>query len=76
MGIVGVDFALIVGIKTLDYGTIHLYSDSWAYNETWGSTWITEIIDPVTLEEYGGSPIPHDHTAVEVPWQQRVLSDT
>jgi mannan endo-1,4-beta-mannosidase len=31
----GVDFARNMGIETLDYGTFHLYPDSWGYNETW-----------------------------------------
>ena len=51
------------------------------YNETWGSTWIEEHDKasngkPVVLEEYGGPPSPHNHTAVEVPWQTTVLKNT
>ncbi|KAJ9620203.1 hypothetical protein H2203_007968 [Taxawa tesnikishii (nom. ined.)] len=82
-GAEGVDFVKNLGIKTLDYGTFHLYPDSWGYNETWGSTWIVEhdkvgaaAGKPVVLEEYGGPPSPHNHTGVEAPWQQTVLKDT
>jgi mannan endo-1,4-beta-mannosidase len=77
-GIEGIDFVANLAIKTLDYGVFHLYPDSWGYNYTWGSTWIQEhdavgkaARKPVILEEYG-SPFPHNHTAVERPWQQTV----
>lgn len=33
----GVDFALNLQIKTLDYGVLHLYPNSWGYNYTWGN---------------------------------------
>jgi mannan endo-1,4-beta-mannosidase len=33
----GVDFVLNLQIKTLDYGTLHLYPNSWGYNYTWGN---------------------------------------
>ncbi|KAL1306042.1 hypothetical protein AAFC00_004169 [Neodothiora populina] len=79
----GVDFVLNLGIDTLDYGTFHLYPDSWNYNETWGSTWIKEhdtagaaVGKPVVLEEYGGPQTAHDHASVEGPWQDTVLKDT
>jgi mannan endo-1,4-beta-mannosidase len=75
----GVDFALNLKIKTLDYGTFHLYPDSWGYNYTWGNTWIQQHDaigkasgKPIILEEYG-APFPHNHTAVERPWQLTVL---
>ncbi|KAK3670156.1 hypothetical protein LTR78_010003 [Recurvomyces mirabilis] len=82
-GAEGVDFSLNLGIKTLDYGTFHLYPDSWGYNETWGSTWIVEhdavgakYNKPVVLEEYGFATVPGNHTAVEEPWQQTLLLNT
>jgi mannan endo-1,4-beta-mannosidase len=37
-GAEGVDFVENLKIKTLDYGTAHLYPSSWGYNYTWGST--------------------------------------
>lgn len=33
----GVDFTKNLGIKTLDYGTFHLYPNSWGYNYSWGT---------------------------------------
>jgi mannan endo-1,4-beta-mannosidase len=33
----GVDFALNLQIKTLDYGVLHLHPNSWGYNYTWGN---------------------------------------
>ncbi|KAL9088903.1 MAG: hypothetical protein Q9165_005960 [Trypethelium subeluteriae] len=81
-GDVGVDFTANLKIETLDYGTFHLYPDSWGYNYTWGSTWIEEhdqigsqIGKPVVLEEYG-SPFPHNHTGTEAPWQTTVVNAT
>jgi len=75
----GVDFVANLKIKTLDYGTFHMYPDSWSYNYTWGSTWIAQHDaigkasgKPVILEEYG-APFPHNHTGVEAPWQEAVL---
>lgn len=57
-----------------------MYPDTWGYNDSWGSTWIEEhdavgkqIGKPVILEEYG-SPFPHNHTLIEAPWQDTVLS--
>lgn len=77
-GVEGVDFLANLKIKTLDYGTFHLYPDSWGYNYTWGSTWIEQHDaigkasgKPVILEEYG-APFPGNHTGVEKPWQDTV----
>jgi mannan endo-1,4-beta-mannosidase len=33
----GVDFVKNLEIKTLDYGTFHLYPNSWGYDYPWGS---------------------------------------
>lgn len=77
-GVEGVDFAKNLKIKTLDYGVLHLYPNSWGYNYTWGNTWIQEhdLIGaasgkPVILEEYG-TPFPSNHTETEHPWQVTV----
>ncbi|RDW80391.1 hypothetical protein BP5796_05089 [Coleophoma crateriformis] len=76
----GVDFVANLKISTLDYGTFHLYPNSWGYDYTWGSTWIDEhdavgaaIGKPVILEEYG-TPFPHNHTETERLWQLAVLN--
>ena len=74
----GIDFVANLKIPTLDYGTFHLYPDSWGYNYTWGSTWIAQHDavgkksgKPIVLEEYG-APFPGNHTWVEGPWQEAV----
>ncbi|KAI9876047.1 MAG: hypothetical protein M1830_007460 [Pleopsidium flavum] len=81
-GYEGVDFVKNLAIQTLDYGTFHMYPDSWGYNFTWGNTWIEQHDQagaaagkPVVLEEYG-SPYPDNHTAITQPWQQTVLTQT
>lgn len=76
----GVDFTANLAVDTLDYGTFHLYPDSWGYNYTWGSEWIDQHDavgarsgKPVVLEEYG-APFPGNHTPVYKPWQDTVLA--
>lgn len=76
----GVDWlANLATIPTLDYGTFHLYPDSWGYNYSWGNEWIRqhdqvgqEVGKPVVLEEYG-APFPGNHTPYYQPWQETVL---
>ncbi|KAL3423950.1 endo-beta-1,4-mannanase [Phlyctema vagabunda] len=75
----GVDFVRNLKISTLDYGTFHLYPDSWGYEYEWGAEWIQEHDavgkksgKPIILEEYG-APFPNNHTAIEKPWQDAVL---
>ncbi|KAI9737330.1 MAG: hypothetical protein M1834_009483 [Cirrosporium novae-zelandiae] len=76
----GVDFVKNLEIETLDYGTFHLYPNSWGYNYSWGSSWIKEhnaagatAGKAVVLEEYG---TPVNHTTLIKPWQQTILEDT
>ncbi|ORY63485.1 glycoside hydrolase superfamily [Pseudomassariella vexata] len=38
----GVDFLANLKIPTLDYGTFHLYPESWGYEYTWGPEWILQ----------------------------------
>jgi mannan endo-1,4-beta-mannosidase len=73
-GAEGVDFVANLKVKTLDYGTFHLYPNSWGYDYTWGPEWITQhdalgkaAGKPVVLEEYG-TPFPGNHTPTEGPW--------
>lgn len=75
----GVDFLVNLHISTLDYGTFHLYPDSWGYNYSWGNKWILqhdqvgkEVGKPVILEEYG-APFPSNHTPYYKPWQDTIL---
>lgn len=75
----GVDFVANLGISTLDYGTFHLYPDSWGYEYPWGNDWIIQHDEvgkksgkPVILEEYG-APFPGNHTPIYKPWQDTVV---
>lgn len=36
----GTDFVKNLGIKTLDFGTFHMYPDHWGTNYDWGNGWI------------------------------------
>ena len=81
-GAEGVDFAVNLAIPTLDYGTFHLYPESWGYNDSWGSEWIAQhdaagaaAGKPVVFEEYG-STAAVDKAAVCGPWQQTTLGNT
>ena len=81
-GYEGVDFIQNLAIKTLDYGTVHLYPDQWGYPYSWGDQWIQQHDaigklhgKPIVLEEYG-SPFPGNHTDTEQPWQQTVLGNS
>jgi len=75
----GVSFVDNLAVPDLDFGTYHMYPDSWGVNET---TWCTEWIQqhgaaclsagkPCLLEEYG---ITSNQVAIEGPWQQTALA--
>ncbi|KAL4735587.1 glycoside hydrolase superfamily [Aspergillus similis] len=73
----GTDFAKALTISTIDFGTFHLYPDSWGTNNTWGNLWISAHSaaceaagKPCLFEEYG---VTSDHCAVEKPWQETAL---
>ena len=49
-----------MGIRTIDYGTVHMYPEHWGQTATWGNQWITQhanssksIGKPVVIEEFG-----------------------
>ncbi|KAL7946241.1 carbohydrate-binding module family 1 protein [Trichoderma barbatum] len=74
----GTDFAKIVQIKTLDFGTFHLYPDSWGTNYPWGNGWIQTHAaaclaanKPCVFEEYGAQSNPCTNVA---PWQNTSLT--
>ncbi|KAL4863200.1 mannan endo-1,4-beta-mannosidase B [Aspergillus spectabilis] len=76
----GVDFVKNLEIDTLDYGTFHLYPESWGYEYAWGSEWVRQhdaigkrAGKPVVFEEYG---TPINHTELERPWQLTVVKET
>lgn len=81
-GYEGVDFVKNLAIPSLDYGTFHLYPQSWGYNYTWGNEWIQQhdaagkaAGKPVVFEEYGSTD-PTNKSIVMEPWQQTTLLDT
>ena len=81
-GYEGVDFVKNLAIPTLDYGTFHLYPDSWGYNDSWGSEWIMQhnaagkaAGKPVVFEEYGSTDT-NNHSTIMEPWQQTTLANT
>ncbi|KAG8530558.1 uncharacterized protein KY384_005061 [Bacidia gigantensis] len=81
-GYEGVDFERNLQIKTLDYGTVHLYPNQWGYNYTWGSTWISQhnylgkkYNKPVILEEYA-APTPELRMEFLPQWHDTILKKT
>jgi uncharacterized protein (TIGR03437 family) len=56
----GVDFDAFLRTPSIDFGTVHLYPDTWDKDAAWGTQWIEEHIaagveadKPVIIEEYG-----------------------
>ncbi|EQB50640.1 hypothetical protein CGLO_09896 [Colletotrichum gloeosporioides Cg-14] len=71
----GTDFVKNLGIKTLDFGTFHMYPDHWGVDlKTWSPGWIkshgeacAKAGKPCLFEEYGSLS---DHCNIEKAWQQ------
>jgi mannan endo-1,4-beta-mannosidase len=56
----GVDHRALSALPTIDYGTFHMYPDSWGTGFSWPERWIDdhlrvarELGKPTVLEEYG-----------------------
>jgi mannan endo-1,4-beta-mannosidase len=56
----GVDHSALLALRHIDFGTYHLYPESWGHPLSWASTWIEDHIEaaraagkPTLLEEYG-----------------------
>ncbi|KAI8955533.1 glycoside hydrolase superfamily [Xylaria longipes] len=76
----GVDFEANLKIPTLDFGTFHLYPESWGTTNNWGTNWIASHAaackaagKPCLFEEYG---VTSNHCAVESSWQKTALSSS
>ncbi|KAI1818192.1 glycoside hydrolase family 5 protein [Poronia punctata] len=76
----GVDFEANLKIASLDFGTFHLYPESWGTSYDWGTTWVEAHAaaceaagKPCLFEEYGAAS---NHCAIESPWQEAALSAT
>lgn len=73
----GTNFTTNLAISTIDFGTFHLYPDSWGETTAWGAGWIDAHAaagvaagKPVILEEYGS--VTKSNLA---PWQAASLAD-
>ncbi|KAL4749875.1 hypothetical protein BDW72DRAFT_124818 [Aspergillus terricola var. indicus] len=76
----GSDFAAALTIDTIDFGTFHLYPDSWGTTNDWGNLWIKSHAaacsaagKPCLFEEYG---VTSNHCAIEKQWQNTALNAT
>ncbi|KAF7116944.1 hypothetical protein CNMCM5793_005574 [Aspergillus hiratsukae] len=76
----GSNFTRNLAIPTIDFGTFHLYPDSWGTTHGWGNGWVRShgaackaAGKPCLFEEYG---VPSNHCAVETPWQETSLDTT
>ncbi|PLB51664.1 mannan endo-1,4-beta-mannosidase F [Aspergillus steynii IBT 23096] len=76
----GSDFAKNLAIETIDFGTFHLYPDSWGVSNPWGNGWVSShgaackaAGKPCLFEEYG---VTSNHCALEKPWQNTALNTT
>jgi mannan endo-1,4-beta-mannosidase len=56
----GVDWEENLAVPSLDFGTVHLYPETWGNDSSWATAWITSHISlaeqdgkPVIFEEYG-----------------------
>ncbi|OMP85528.1 Mannan endo-1,4-beta-mannosidase A [Diplodia seriata] len=75
----GNDYNKNLEIDTLDYGTFHLYPDSWGQsNDPFGSEWVeahgkacVAAGKPCVFEEYG---VQSDKCSVEGKWQTTALN--
>ena len=81
-GYEGVDFQANLAIKTLDYGTFHMYPNQWGYNYSWGNLWIAQhnaigkaLNKPILLEEFA-VPEGEDRIGIMGQWEDTVLTKT
>ena len=74
----GVDWLALLRLPKIDFGTVHLYPDSWSKTTDWATNWISQHLrdghalgKPVLLEEYGYQAKPA-RDAVYAQWTQLV----
>ncbi|KIP03911.1 glycoside hydrolase family 5 protein [Phlebiopsis gigantea 11061_1 CR5-6] len=79
----GIDFNANLAISSIDFGTFHLYPESWGQSSdpsssVWGSQWISDHATsqksankPVIVEEFG---VTSDQTDVYTAWYSTILS--
>ncbi|KAJ7138469.1 CEL4a mannanase [Mycena crocata] len=80
-GTLGIDFAANIKISSIDFGTFHMYPQSWGESNTepWGVQWITDhstvmksANKPVIIEEFG--IIASNRNATYNTWYQTIVS--
>ncbi|KAF8175051.1 CEL4a mannanase [Mycena galopus ATCC 62051] len=80
---IGIDFAANLAISTLDFGTFHLYPDSWGETNdvAWGQQWITDHAalmtsanKPAILEEFGLTATGTQRASDYTTWYNAVIS--
>lgn len=74
----GVDHEALLALPAVDFGTFHLYPDSWKTDTAWGNQWIVDHIaaaqaanKPTILEEYGVEVERDAHNQVTAGFQRR-----
>ncbi|KAI0347615.1 glycoside hydrolase [Trametopsis cervina] len=79
----GVDFNANLAVKTIDFGTFHLYPEGWGQSANpssgvWGSQWISDHATsqkaankPVIIEEFG---VTSNQTGVYAAWYNTIVS--
>ncbi|KAJ7743019.1 glycoside hydrolase [Mycena maculata] len=81
-GSTGIDFAANIKIPSIDFGTFHMYPESWGESDTvpWGVQWITNHATvmtsankPVIMEEFGLTDASTRASAY-ASWYQTVLN--
>jgi mannan endo-1,4-beta-mannosidase len=62
----GADHEAFLALKSIDFGTFHLYPDAWSTGARWGNQWIIDHVEaaqkagkPTVMEEYG-VPVKRD----------------
>lgn len=82
----GVDYDALMGIDTIDFGTYHLYPESWGAADSpleWGEKWIKDHIaiakkhnKPTVLEEFGISALTQrNRELIYSQWAQTVYDE-
>jgi len=79
----GIDFNVNLAIESIDFGTLHLYPESWGQSadpssSVWGSQWISDHATsqknankPVIVEEFG---VTTDQTTTYTAWYNTIVS--
>ena len=80
-GTIGIDWVTNLEISSIDYGTVHLYPESWGETDDWGNTWIQQhgsqaesVGKPVVLEEFGTTDVADRYDIVS-GWLDSAYSD-